>query len=199
VRISPPGVREPGEHQVALVFLVPAGKAAGNLRINRAIGTPMYITVPGPVDPTLKVDGLRTSSFALSGPVNFKVRLRSAGTVHRDLFGADRLSIAVAGRKVPFPDLVIPRGSARTVDVRWAHPPLMCVCHAMVAIPGPTGVSSKSATVVIFPVHIVAVVLAALAALWILMRYARRDRPGMSGSPEPAAPLGEGMPPPPAS
>ena len=175
VRISPPDVREPGEHQVALVFLVPAGPAAGNLRVNRAIGTPMYITVPGPVDPTLKVDSLRTAGFALGGPIDLSARLRSAGTVHRDLFDKDRLTIAAGGQRVPFPDLTIPRGATRTVTVRWAHPPLMCLCHATVAIPGPHGVSSRTVRVVIFPVHLAAPVAAALgAACWAIVYMRRR-------------------------
>jgi hypothetical protein len=197
VRISPPGVREPGEHQVALVFLVPAGQTAGNLRVNRAIGTPMYIMVPGPIDPTLKVDGLRAAGFALGGPIDFTVRLRSAGTVHRDLFGNDRLTIAAGGRKVPFPDLTIPRGASRTVTVRWAHPPLMCLCHATVAIPGPHGTSRRTITVVIFPAHLAAAGVVALAAAWWTIVVVRRRRVRAAGRADPVRPPdGEVRPPP---
>jgi hypothetical protein len=190
VRISPPDIREPGEHQVALVFLVPAGRSGGNLKVNRAIGAPMYITVPGPVDPTLNIDKLHSTGFALGGPIDFTATLHSAGTVHRDLFGKDRLTIAVDGQRVQFPDLIIPRGASRTVTVHWAHPPLMCRCRATVAVPGPHGVSRKSVTLVIFPVHLAGLVVGALIAAWLAIVFMRRRYRARA-----AAPSGPAWPP----
>ncbi|MEV7005358.1 hypothetical protein [Streptosporangium sp. NPDC051022] len=176
VRIDPPRDPDSGEHQVEVLFTVPPGAKTGgdNIRISRAIGTPIYITVPGPVDTSLQIGGLRSPGFALGGPVDFGVTVDNQGTVHRDFFGRDALSVEVDGRRVPFPDFTVLRGASRDVTLRWADPPLMCVCHARVSVSGPGGTSSRSATLVIFPLHLFALLLGVLLALSFLLRLARR-------------------------
>ncbi|MEU0519837.1 hypothetical protein [Streptosporangium sp. NPDC006007] len=176
VRIDPPANRGNGEHEVAVLFVAPPGpRAAGeNIKINRAIGAPIYITVPGPIDTSLRLGDLSSPGFVMSGPVDFGVTVDNVGTVHRDFFGRDGLSVEVDGRKVPFPDFTVLRGTSRNVAVRWTDPPLMCVCHPRVSIPGPDGPSSRSATVVIFPLHLFALMIGLALVLHHLVRLARR-------------------------
>ena len=57
VRITLPSQPEPGDHQVALVFVVPAGTEATNIRVNRGVGTPLFIAVPGPLDTSTTIEG----------------------------------------------------------------------------------------------------------------------------------------------
>jgi hypothetical protein len=177
VRISVPAAPEPGDHQVALLFMVPAGNAGNNIRLNRGIGTPIYITVPGPTVNTTTVGGLRVSGFAISGPITFHATVRDAGTVHRDFRGPGRLTVAVGGSRVGFPDFTVLRNSSRDVTVSWRHPPWMCVCHARIAIADAGGVrSTVAATIVIVPVRQLAIGLAAvvagvLAAVVVRRRY----------------------------
>ncbi|MGW4424462.1 hypothetical protein [Streptosporangium sp. NPDC004631] len=176
VRIDPPVDLDNGEHEVAVLFVAPPAPRATayNIKINRAIGAPVYITVPGPIDTSLRLGGLRSPGFVMSGPVDFGVTVDNVGTVHRDFFGRDGLSVEVDGREVPFPDFTVLRGTSRNVAVRWADPPLMCVCHPKVSIPGPGGPSSRSATVVIFPLHLFALMIGLALVLYHLVRLARR-------------------------
>lgn len=44
--VTAPRAYEPGDHQLALVFMVPPGKADGNVRVNRGVGLPISITAP---------------------------------------------------------------------------------------------------------------------------------------------------------
>ncbi len=85
--IAVPPAPEPGDHQVALVFLVPAGKTSANIKINRGIGTPLYITVPGPTDDSATLSGLTAPGFVLRGPVDVSATVHDTGTVHRDFRG----------------------------------------------------------------------------------------------------------------
>jgi hypothetical protein len=102
VRINPPAQPENGEHQVALLFMAPAGPGGGNIKLNRAIGTPLYVTVPGPIDTSVRVQGLRVPGFAMGGPVEFGATVDNLGTVHRDFFGKKSLNVHVNGRDVHF-------------------------------------------------------------------------------------------------
>ncbi|MER5419331.1 hypothetical protein [Streptosporangium roseum] len=174
VRVDPPAEPENGEHQVALLFTAPAGSGAGNIRLNRAIGTPIYVTVPGPIDTSVRVGGLRAADFAISGPVEFGATVENVGTVRRDFFGEEGLKVEVDGREIPFPDFTVLRGTSRDVAVRWKDPPLMCVCHAKVSVTGSDGTSSRSATVVVFPLHLFAMLLSVSGALYLLALWARR-------------------------
>ncbi|GAA3135265.1 hypothetical protein [Streptosporangium carneum] len=176
VRIAPPENPDNGEHQVAVLFVAPPGSKTGadNIKINRAIGTPIYVTVPGPVDTSVRVGALRSAGFSMGGPVDFGVTVDNLGTVHRDFFGREGLSVEVNGREVPFPDFTVLRGTSRDVTVRWADPPLMCVCHAEVSLAGAAGTAGRSVTLLIFPLHLFAMLLGVAVALYVLVRLARR-------------------------
>jgi hypothetical protein len=174
VRIDLPAKPENGEHQVALLFVAPAGPGGGNIKLNRAIGTPLYITVPGPIDTSVRVHGLRMPEFAMGGPVEFGATVDNLGTVHRDFFGKKSLNVRVDGRDVPFPDFTVLRGASREVTVKWEDPPFMCICHATVSASGTDGTSSQTRTLIIFPVHLLALLVGIPVAFYVLMRLAGR-------------------------
>ncbi|WP_405141009.1 hypothetical protein OG589_29155 [Sphaerisporangium sp. NBC_01403] len=174
VRITVPAAPEPGDHQLALLFKVPARRDAGNLRINRVIAAPVFITVPGSIDSSVEVTDLRAPGFVMDGPVPITTRIHDFGTVHRDFRGTGRLHVRVGGSDLTFPDFTVLRGSTREVSTRW-NPPLMCVCHATVSIPGPgEGAHTATVRIVVFPLHLLVVLLVAMAALLLLGWHARR-------------------------
>ena len=75
--------------------------------------------------------------------------------------------------------MTVLRGSTVTFTTKWAHPPIMCVCHLSTTVVSDGGRSVATATVVIFPVVQVgagiAVVIALLIA-FLLFRRAKRRR-----------------------
>lgn len=175
VHIRIPAKPEPGDHQVALVFIVPAADDQPNIRLNRGIGTPVYITVPGAADDSVRLDGLTAPRFSMSGPVSFTTTLRDVGTVHRDFRGTERLGVRVGGKTVLFPDLTLLRGTDRRATAEWTHPPLVCFCTATVSVTNRDGtVHQATASVVIFPVHLVAIAIGIGLALFIAVRQARK-------------------------
>ncbi|MGJ6962747.1 hypothetical protein ACSDR0_12625 [Streptosporangium sp. G11] len=177
VRIDPPPRPEPGGYQVALLFVTPAGTGEGGIKLDRAIGTPIYPTVPGPVDTSVSVDGLTTpSGFTTGGPVDFTATVDNVGTVHRDFLAPRGLKVDVNGYDVPFPDFTLPRGVGRTVTARWTNPPFMCVCHATVSVSGTGGTSRRSVTLVILPLRFLGALLAVAVALYVLAWLSRRRR-----------------------
>jgi hypothetical protein len=178
VTISVPDRPEAGEHQVVLVFLALADDEAANIRINRGIGTPVYISVPGPLDDSVRVEGLRAPGFALGGPIRLGATVRSVGTMHRDFRGPDRLGVRVDDRLVRFPDFTVVRGAVRDVETVWRNPPLACVCHARLVVPGPGGEAREvPVRIVIVPLHLIGAVLAvALLILLVPRLVARRYR-----------------------
>lgn len=179
VLIDPPPEAESGGHQAALLFAVPAGNGRGNITLNRVIGAPIYITVPGPIDTSVRVDGLRTSgAFAEGGPVDFAVTVGNLGTVHRDFSGTRALKIDVNGYDVPFPDFTVLRGKSRDVTVRWADPPLMCVCRATVSVSGTGGTSRQSTTFVIFPLRFFGALFAVALGLYVVALLPHRRHRG---------------------
>src|SRR5580658_3507181 len=58
---------EPGDHHVAIVFLVPATSRRGNIHISAGIGVPAVITVPGPIIDHLQVLRLAAPGFSAGG------------------------------------------------------------------------------------------------------------------------------------
>lgn len=157
VRMAVPAHPEPGDHQLALIFKVPAGRNAANIRINRAIAAPVFITVPGRIDRSVEIENLRAPRFVMGGPVDIITRIRDTGTVHRDFRGfGGRLHVKAGENDLTFPDFTVLRGSSREVATRW-NPPLICFCHAVVSIPG----TEKSATVeiTVFPLHLLAILV----------------------------------------
>ncbi|MGC5016231.1 hypothetical protein ACLQ2R_36165 [Streptosporangium sp. DT93] len=175
VLIDPPARAENGGHQAALLFVVPARGGDGDVLLNRAIGTPVYITVPGPIDTSVRVAGLTTPhALTTGGPVDLTVALDNLGTVHRDLSGPDRLKVRVNGQDVPFPDLVVPRGTSRRATVRWADPPLMCVCRATVSVTGTGGTSRASVMLLVLPPWPLWATAASVPILYVAVRLPYR-------------------------
>lgn len=174
IRLTLPASPEPGDHQLAVIFKVPAGRNAANIRINRGIAAPVFITVPGRTDDSAEVMDLRAPGFALRGPVFLTTRIRDYGTVHRDFRGDGRLRARINGSKVVFPDFTVLRGSTRTATARW-NPPLMCVCHATVSIRSRHGdPSSATVRIIVFPLHLAAILLAVLVTALLIAWLVRR-------------------------
>jgi hypothetical protein len=172
--ITVPAGPEPGDHQVALVFLVPAGKTAANIKINRGIGTPVYITVPGPIDDSASLSNLRAPWFAIGGPVAITATMRNTGTVHRDFRGPAPLKVSGAGNAAPFPDFTVMRGSTRDVSTTW-DPPLICICSPTVSFVGAAGtVQSSSVRVIVFPLPLLGIISGALLVVAAVSRLMRR-------------------------
>lgn len=173
-----------GDHQVALVFLAPAGETSDNIKINRGIATPVYITVPGPTDDSATVSELGAPGFSGGGPVTVTAKVRNTGTVHRDFRGDTALSILGADA-TDFPDFTVARGGDRDVSTQW-QPPLFCICDLTVSIPNADSTSTSAVVrVVVFPVIPAALLLGLLALVAVLIVLVRRQR-RRRGSPHPA-------------
>jgi hypothetical protein len=173
--ITVPPNPDPGDHQVAIVFVVLAQAADGdNIKINRGIAIPAYVTVAGPTDDSATVTDLRAPAFATTGPVAITARVRNTGTVHRDFRGTTRLRMNDTGAATVFPDFTIDRGSVREVATTW-DPPLMCICHPAVSFVNADGsVQSATVRVIVFPLHLLGVVVGVLLVLWLGTRLWRR-------------------------
>jgi hypothetical protein len=185
VRIAIPAAPEPGEHQAALIFRVPATATGANIKLTRGIGTPVYITVPGPTDDTAVVTDLRAPGFSWHGPITFSASVQDTGTVHRDFRDTERLPVHVGGGQVLFPDFTVLRGATRRVDTVWSSPPLFCRCHATVSVAGSDGtLTERTVDVTIVPLHLIAAALLALlvAVLFLVVRRRRRDRRPPAGA-----------------
>lgn len=185
VRVEVPAKPEPGEHQMALIFQVPAAAGGANIKLNRSIGTPVYVTVPGPSDDTVVVTDLRAKGISWRGPIDLGVTVRDIGTMHRDFHGTARLPVTVGGQQVLFPDFTVLRGATRQVETRWQNPPLLCRCTATVAITGTNGsVTTRAVEVTVISVYLIAGVAAALLLLLVLLLVAvrRRRRSTLAGS-----------------
>jgi hypothetical protein len=162
---------EPGDHQVAIVFLVPAAKGPGNIKINRGIATPMYVAVGGRTSDTTLLSGFSAPGFAMGGPVTITATVRDVGTVHRDFRGRTDLALGASGSGTAFPDFTVLRGSIRDISTTW-NPPLMCSCHISVSFTNADGsVQTSTVHVVVFPLYQLGIVLGvllmvALGAIW---------------------------------
>ena len=172
--ITVPASPEPGDHQVALVFLVPAGRTTANIKINRGIGTPVYITVPGPIDDSASLRNLNAKGFAMRGPVKLTATMNNTGTVHRDFRGATPLKVTGAGIAAPFPDFTVMRGSTRDISTTW-NPPLICICNPTVSFVNAAGtVQSYSVRVIVLPLPPMGILLGALLLGRLVVVLARR-------------------------
>ncbi len=172
--ITVPAAPEPGDHQVALVFLVPAGETSANIKINRGIATPVFITVPGPTDDSASISGLTASGFVLGGPVDISAQVHNDGTVHRDFRADSPLVVDAAGSTTAFPDFTVMRGATRDIATVW-DPPLMCVCHPTVTFANADGsVQSEAIQVIVFPLHLLGIASAAALVIVIAVRWRRR-------------------------
>lgn len=172
--IAVPAQPEPGDHQVALVFLVAAGQGSGNIAVNRGIGIPAYITVPGPTDDSATISSLTAPGFAMSGPVALTATVHNTGTVHRDFRGDTPLRIDAADGLTQFPEFTVPRDSDRNVIGTW-DPPLIGVFHPTATFTNADGgVQTASVRVVVFPVVPAMILVGALMMLGLLILIARR-------------------------
>lgn len=178
VTFEVPDSPEPGDHQVALVFLAPAVKTDGNIQVNRGIGAPVYVTVPGPVDDSVRLDGLTGPRWSLRGDPTLTATLRSTGTVHRDFRGPTALAVGTPDHAGRFPDFTVSRGADRVVSTTW-DAPLLCVCRPSMTLTNADGVAQTVSTrVVVLPwwvlVGLLAVVLAVMGV--VLRRRSLRAR-----------------------
>jgi len=174
VTIDVPANPEPGDHQVALVFMVPAVRSDANISINRGIGTPFYIQVPGPSDDSVSLSRLDAPAFSAGGTVDVSARLRNTGTVHRDFRGDTALKLGAAGDPARFPDFTVIRGAVRDVRTTW-NPPLLCICQVKVAFDNADGApQSATVRVIVFPVKLAAIALAVLIVVIALFVWRRR-------------------------
>jgi hypothetical protein len=165
---------EPGDHQVAIVFLVPAGQSEANVRINRGIAVPVYVTVLGATNNATSVSGLTAPGFVMSGTVAISATVHDTGTVHRDFRGATQMIIGGAGSPAAFPDFTVLRGSFRDISTTW-NPPLMCICHPSVSIAKADGsVQTTVIRVIVFPLYQLGIIIVALLVLALVIRQLRR-------------------------
>jgi len=165
---------EPGDHQVAIVFLVPAGETGANIRINRGVATPLYVTVPGATDDSASLSGLQAPGFAMGGPVTISADVHNTGTVHRDFRGTTPLVVHAAGERVVFPDFTVMRGSTRHVITAW-DPPFLCVCHPTVSVANTNGpMQTATVRVIVFPLHLLGAVVGTLLVLALMLYLWRR-------------------------
>lgn len=177
--VTVPANPEPGDHQVALVFLVPAGQTAANVRINRGVASPVYITVPGATDDSTTVSDLSAPGFSSGGAINISATVHDMGTVHRDFRGSSALRLTGAG-STPFPDFTVMRGSTREVSTTW-HAPFMCICHPKITIVDADGtVHTVSVRVIVFPLPLILSIVGALLllAMTIVVLHRRHARRG---------------------
>jgi archaellum component FlaG (FlaF/FlaG flagellin family) len=175
VKVTAPEDSEPGDHQVAIVFLVEAGETSANIKINRGIAVPTYITVSGAIDTSASLSNLAAPGFATTGPVPLTATVSNTGTVHRDFRGNESLPIDTAGDRASFPDFTVPRGSVRDISTTW-DPPLMCICNPTVQFTNADGtVQSATVRVIVFPLHMLAIFVGLLLVVGLGMLVARRS------------------------
>ncbi len=172
--IAVPASPEPGDHQVALVFLVPAGQTSANIKINRGIATPVYITVAGLTSNSATLSDLKANGFAIGGPVTITAKVHDTGTVHRDFRGDAPLRISGAGSAAAFPDFTVMRGSTRDISTTW-NPPLFCICHPKVSVVNADGTAqSMTLQVIVVPLPLMGTLAGAVVMLGIAFWLSRR-------------------------
>ncbi|GAA1427306.1 hypothetical protein GCM10009616_04120 [Microlunatus lacustris] len=149
--VQAPEAYEPGDHQMALIFMVPAPDSDDNVKVNRGVGLPVYITAPGPVVDAVSLSGLDAPSFVAGGTVPITATVTNSGTVHHDFRRPSPLTVSGAGTAEPFPDFTVPRGSVREIATTW-DPPLLCICHPTVTMTSTDGgLQSQTVRVIVFP------------------------------------------------
>ncbi len=200
VHIRVPPHAEPGDHDVAILFMVPPARGKGNIHLSAGIGIPVLITVPGRVVDNVSVTGLHVAGFSAGGTISLAATVRESGNVHHSFRAPHaRLAARAGGTTVLFPPISVLRGSTITMDTKWADHPVMCVCHVSVTLMSDGHRSTAVATVVIFPVFQVlsgiGAIVALLAAFLLVRRYQRsrltaayeacRRQNGLDGQPSP--------------
>lgn len=179
VHVQIPPDPEPGDHDLALIFLIPPRPGHGNIHIAEGIGVPVLITVPGQVTDDVSVTGLHLPGFSAGGAVPLTATVHEAGNVHHSFRGTGHQLEARSGSAtVMFPPATVLRESTVTMHTQWDHPPALCICHVSVAVTSAGHVSEATATVVIFPVvpvsSTIGAILVLLAAFLLIRRHHRR-------------------------
>jgi hypothetical protein len=178
VMVSIPPDPEPGERQVGLTFVVPAELPRSNIALNRGIGVPLLIQVPGIVVHRIEFGPLEGPWLAIGGPVSMRLSVRNRGNVHRDYIEPDNLVAAASnGDQITFPSFTVLRASTRVVESTWAHPPLFCICRIIVRSDDGRGHEIvASARIIVFPLwQVLGFVLTSLG-LFVLAKERRRRR-----------------------
>jgi len=175
VKIDAATETDSGDQQLAVVVLVPATETEANIRVNRGVGAPVYLTLPGPVEDSVALSDLHAPAFVARGPVDLSMKVRNLGTVHHDFRGPSALTVRSAGASTAFPDFTVPRDATRDISMTW-DPPLLCLCHPTVSYTDPAGATQTVAVrVIVFPWDLVLGALGALGLALLAVRLARRS------------------------
>jgi hypothetical protein len=200
VHIQVPAHPEPGDHDLAIILLVPPRPGKGNIRIAEGIGVPVLITAPGQVTDDVSVTGLHPPGFSAGGAIALAATIRESGNIHHSFRGPHgRLEAKAGSAEVLFPPFTVLRGSTVTARTTWANHPAMCICHITVAVTSGGHRTTATATVIIFPVvpaGLATGTLVALLAAFLLFRRSQQRRlaaayqagrglPGAGGHPSP--------------
>lgn len=173
--VQAPEVYEPGDHQMALVFVVPAGETDDNVKVNRGVGLPVYITAPGDVVDAVSLSGMDAPKFTAGGSVPITATVTNEGTVHHDFRKPSPLTVTGAGTAEPFPDFTVPRDSVRNIATTW-DPPLLCICRPTVTMTSADGgLQSQSVRVIVFPWHLLLILIGAVLLVLLAVKLARRS------------------------
>jgi hypothetical protein len=180
IHVQVPAHPEPGDHDLAIILLVPPRAGKGNIRIAQGIGVPVLITAPGQVIDDVSVTGLHLPGFSSGGAIALAATIRESGNIHHSFRGPHgRLEAKSGSADVLFPPFTVLRGSTITARTTWANHPAMCVCHVSVAVTSGGHRTTATATVVIFPVVSAGLAIGTLAALlaaFLLFRRSHRRR-----------------------
>lgn len=172
--VRAPRAYEPGDHQMALVFIVPAAKSANNIKVNRGVGLPVYVTAPGAITDAVALSDLHAPKFISLGDASITATVTNTGSVHHDFRAPSPLTVQGAGKAEPFPDFTVPRDSVRDIATSW-DPPFLCICHPTVSLSSPNGgVVTQSVRVIVFPWQWFAGGLGAVLLVMLGLRLARR-------------------------
>jgi hypothetical protein len=170
--LSIPPKAEPGDHQLALLFRVPARSSEHNIAISGAVGTEVLVRVPGPVTRKISLGPLQAPAFADGGPIPLQLTAVNHGTVHRDFIRPRNLVAVVDnGDHVEFPSFTVLRDSARRVETQWEDPPALCLCRlAVTSRDGQGRVITAVTRVIVFPLRLTLGVLVTAVGLYLLTR-----------------------------
>ena len=171
-----PGRLEPGDHQIGVTFVVPAGDGAGNVAVNRGIGAQLLVPVPGAADRRIDVTDVDLPWLADGGPIRVRTTVRNRGNVHQDFGGARPLTADVGpGQRIAFGGFTVLRESTRVVETDWSDPPLFCFCRVVVrAADGRGGTTFATERVVVVPLRLIAAGLLLAVGAALVMRGRRR-------------------------
>ena len=184
VLVRVPPNPEPGDRNLAIIFLLPALAGRGNIHVAQGIGVPVLLTVPGRVIDHVSLAKLAAPGFSAGGPINMTATVRESGDVHHSFIsGKGRLAARSGGATVLFPPFTVLRDSTVTVTTKWQDPPVICWCHITSSVTSDGQLTTVAATVVIFPVLPVVIGAGVIAALLLTFQFLRlRQRHRLSAA-----------------